>query len=144
MTISDAFPVDSVAAVPAASPARVKKKAGPHARMRARTASVPRVTAAAKVMWSDLRGSWWLPASVPTVARAWAQRWPDRDRVPGNSEPLYVAWAVWNLAIALPAAVLATAVAGLLAPALFVLSHPARAAFAALLAVIVYAAVVAA
>ncbi len=143
MTISDAFPVDSAAAVPAAAPVRLQKEARPHARMRPRDTSVPRVTAAAKVMWSDLQGSWWLPSSVPTVVEAWRTRWPDRDKVPGGSDALYVAWAVYNHTLALPAVAVFNLLVGVLTPLLFVLRHPARLALAAVLAALVTAAIAA-
>ncbi len=143
MTISDAFPVDVAAAVPAAAPVRLEKEARPHVRMRTRDASLPRVTAAAKVVWSDLRGSWWLPGSVPTVVEAWRERWPDRDDVPGESELLYTAWAGYNFAALVPIA-LFNLLVGALTPVLFVLRHPARLALAALLAALITVAVAAA
>lgn len=143
MTISDAFPVDSAAAVPAAAPVRLEKEARPHVRMRTRDASVPRVTAAAKVMWADLRESWWLPASVPTFTQAWQERWPDRDRVPGGSEALYVGWAVYNHFALIPIA-LFNLLVGVLTPLMFVLRHPARLALTLLLGALITVAVAAA
>ncbi len=133
MTISDAFPVDAAAAMPAAAPVRLEREARPHVRTRAQEPSVHRVTAAARVMWADLQAAWWLPESIPTVEEAWADRFPDRDRVPGNSDLLWRGWVVWNHTIGVAAPLLAAAVGGLLAPAVFVLRHPAR--FGLLLAI---------
>jgi hypothetical protein len=144
VTISDAFPVDAAAAVPAAAPVSFKQEARPHVRMRTRSTSVPRVTAAAKVMWSDLRESWWLPESVPTVVEAWQTRWPDRDTVPGNSEVLYTAWSVYNHTLALPAVAVLNLLVGVLTPLVFVLRHPARLALALLVVVPIVVAVAAA
>ncbi len=144
MTISDAFPVDSAAAVPTASPVRLEKRASAHARMRARDTSVPRVTAAAKVMWADLRESWWLPASVPPVAKAWRGRWPDRDRVPGNSEVLYTAWAVYNHTVVLPVVAVLNLAVGVATPLVWVLLNPARLALLLLIAIPLVVAVAAA
>jgi hypothetical protein len=92
------------------------------------------VTAAAKVMWSDLRESWWLPASVPTVVEVWKTRWPDRDVVPGESEVLYTAWAVYNHTLVLPTVAVFNLLVGVLTPVMFVLRHPARLALALLIA----------
>lgn len=140
MTISDAFPVDVPAAVPAASPVRLEKRPRPHARMRTRDASLPRVTAAAKVVWSDLRDSWWLPESVPTVVQAWRERHPDFEKVPGGSDALYTVWVVYNHAALIPIA-LFNLLVGVLTPAMFVLRHPARLALALLLAALVATAI---
>ncbi len=109
----------------------------------ATTAGDGKVIRAAKVVWSDVRDSWWLPASVPTVAKAWSERWPDRDRVPGGSEVLYTAWAAYNFAALLPVA-LFNLLVGVLTPLMFVLRHPARLALALLIAVPIVVAVAAA
>ena len=144
MTISDAFPVDVAAARPAAAPVRLEKKARPHVRMRAQDASVPRVTAAAKVMWSDLLESWWLPGSIPTVAKAWSDRFPERDRVPGGSDALWMAWAVYNHAVMLPVVALLNVAVGVLTPLVWALLNPVRLALLLLIAGSLAAAVAAA
>ncbi len=143
MTISDAFPVDVAAAVPVAAPVRLEKEARAHARMRTRDASVPRVTAAANRVWADLRESWWLPASAPTITQAWRDRMPDPERVPGGSDLLYGAWMAYNHAALIPVAVFNLLV-GVLTPVLFVLRHPARLALALLIVVPIAVAVAAA
>ncbi len=144
MTLSDAFAVPGVAAAATADRITLEKKARVGPRARAQEPSVHRVTAFRRVVWADLRASWWLPASVPTVKRAWAQRVPDRDRVPGNSDLLFRGWVVWNHTVGLAVPVAATVIAGVLAPLVFIAAHPARAALATLLIAILLAAVVAA
>ncbi len=144
MTLSEAFAAPVAAADVAAAPVVLEKKAQAGPRARARDTSVPRVTAAARVMWSDLRESWWLPATVPPVAKAWRGRWPDRDRVPGNSEVLYTAWAVYNHTVALPAVAILNLLVGALTPVVWTLAHPARLALAALITTLIAVAVAAA
>lgn len=141
MTLSEAFAAPGAAADVAAAPVRLEKKAQAGPRARAQDASVPRVTAAAKVMWADLRGSWWLPESVPTVVEAWRTRWPDRDTVPGGSEVLYTAWAVYNHLLALPAVAVFNLLVGLLTPVIFAVRHPARLLLALLVVVPIVVAV---
>jgi hypothetical protein len=144
MTLSDVYAVPTAAAVPAAGRITLEKKAGARVRAGARDASVPRVTAFRCAVWADLRAAWWLPSSIPTVRRAWAQRVPDRDRVPGNSDLLYNGWLVWNHTIGLAVPVAATVIAGILAPLVFIAAHPARFALAALLVSTLIAAITAA
>lgn len=143
MTLSEAFAAPAVAADVAAAPVTLQKRAQAGPRARAQGPSVPRVTAAAKVMWADLRESWWLPASVPTVAKAWSQRWPDRERVPGGSDVLYTAWAVYNHTLMLPVVALLNLAVGVLTPVVWVLLNPARLALLALVAIPIVVAVAA-
>src|SRR5688572_4808460 len=125
VTLSDAFAVKAAAATPPpVTTGTQRARVGPRAR--ARTTSVQRVTAAGKVMWSDLRRSWWLPSSLPTVHRAWAERNPDRSRVPGNSDALYWTWLVYNHLVALPAVAAVTVLLGVLTPTVWILRHPGR------------------
>jgi hypothetical protein len=95
-------------------------------------------------MWADLRESWWLPASVPTVVGAWQERWPDRERVPGGSEVLYTAWAVYNHTAVLPVVALLNVAVGVITPVVWVLIHPARLALALLITTLITVAVAAA
>lgn len=135
MTISDAFAVRPTAAGAAARPAAASDAPHVHARMRTRGSILHRVTAWAEVMWVDLRSAWFLPASIPTVTRAWAGRMPNRERVPGNSDALYWGWVAYNHTIGLAVPAAAVAAIGLLTPAVWIILHPARFALAALLAV---------
>ncbi len=144
MTLSEAFAAPVAAADVAAAPVRLEKKAQAGPRARAQGTSVPWVTAAAKVVWSDLRESWWLPASVPTVVKAWADRFPERDRVPGGSDALWMAWAVYNHAVMLPVVALMNLTVGLVTPVVWVLLNPARLALLLLVAVPLVVAVAAA
>lgn len=144
MTLSDVYAVPGAAAGAAAAPVMLKKKAGAGPRARAQGASVPRVTTAAKVVWADLRESWWLPESIPTVVDMWRDRTPDVDRVPGGSELLHRAWSVYNVAVALPVVALLNLLVGVLTPVVFVLRHPARFLLAALVVAPIVAAVAAA
>ncbi len=144
MTLSEAFAAPVAAADVAAAPVRLEKEARPGPRARAQGPSVPRVTAAAKVMWSDLRESWWLPASVPPVTKAWSERWPDRDRVPGNSEVLYTAWAVYNHTLMLPVVAVLNLAVGVATPLVWVVLNPARLALLLLIAIPLVVAVAAA
>lgn len=143
MTLSDAFPVDVAAATRRQSPEAAPQRGRLHARMRARGLSVPRVTAAFKVVGADLRESWWVPPSLPTVARAWSERFPDRDRVPGDHVALYCAWLVYNHTIGLLVPALALALVGVLTPLVWVARHPARLLLTAVVVVPVVATLVA-
>lgn len=88
---------------------------------------------------TDLRDAWWTPASLPTFQRAWAERMPDRDRVPGGNGLLYAGWVVYNhtFGLAVPAAVIA--LVGALTPLVWLARHPARLLLAAVIATALYA-----
>jgi hypothetical protein len=75
---------------------------------------------------ADVREAWWAPASLPTVQRAWANRMPDRDRVPGGNALLYGGWVGYNHTLGLAVPALATAVIGLLSMLVWAATHPAR------------------
>jgi hypothetical protein len=89
--------------------------------------------------WADLRDAWWTPASLPTWRIAWAERMPDRDRVPGNNSALYAGWVAWNHTIGLAVPLAAIAVVGALAPLLWIVRHPARFLLAAIITTALYA-----
>lgn len=143
MTISDAFVVDVAAAAPSNGHRVSLAKAGAPARMRARTRSVLRVTSWIKTIWADLRSAWWVPASLPTVRRAWAERMPDRVKVPGDSRLLYGAWVVYGHTVGLAVPAVAVAVVGVLTVAVWIARHPARLILAAAIAAPFLAAAVA-
>lgn len=85
------------------------------------------VSSTAAVYAADLRQAWCWPSSVPTLARAWAGRYPDRDSVPGGNAGLYYGWIVYNHAVGLPLIAAAYALIGVLTPLVWVFLHPARA-----------------
>lgn len=133
-TVSDVFPAVEVGGSRSGSPSAVSGSAG-GARTRAR-ASVAVTDGHRKIgRWvaSEARAWWWTPDSLPTLARAWAERMPDRERVPGGNPVLYGGWVAYNhVALIVPAAALA--VVGVLTIAVWVARHPARLALAAALA----------
>ncbi len=126
MTLSDAFGVAPVVAAEPVRPVRRPDVAQVHARMRARDVSVPRVTARLKTVGADVGSAWWLPASLPTLSAAWADRVPDRSRVPGDNAVLYRGWVGYNHTVGLAAPAVALAVVGVLAPLVWIARHPAR------------------
>ncbi|MER7280453.1 hypothetical protein ABT369_39050 [Dactylosporangium sp. NPDC000244] len=83
--------------------------------------------------WADLRDAWWTPASLPTFSTAWAERMPDRDRVPGGNAALYASWVAYNWSVGLAVPLAALAVVGLLTPILWIARHPARLLLAAVI-----------
>jgi hypothetical protein len=143
VTISDAFVVDVAAAEPSNGHKPTPARAGTHPRMRARIRSVLIVIAWFKTMWVDLRSAWWTPASLPPLRRAWADRKPDRAKVPGDNGVIYGAWLVYSHTIGLAVPALAVAVVGILTPAVWVARHPARLVLAAVIAAPFLAAAVA-
>lgn len=90
------------------------------------TSTGKRLAAALRIMWADIRGSWWAPASLPTISAAWAHRVPDRSRVPGDSPILWWGWVAWTHSVGLVAPVAGAALMGMVGTAVWVLSHPAR------------------
>lgn len=128
----------AAAAAPADSQEATPDRPRVHARMRARGyRSLPvagKVADWAAVAGADFASAWWTPTSLPTLQTAWAERMPDRGRVPGDNGLLYAGWVVYNhtVALAVPAAVLA--VVGVLTPLVWVARHPARLVLAALIA----------
>ncbi len=130
MTFSDAFAAEEAAA---AVPKRRLRpsNAGVGPRARARGTSVPRVTARLKTIGADVVSAWWLPASLPTLSAAWADRTPDRSRVPGDNTVLYRGWLVYNHTVGLAVPAAALAVVGVLTPLVWVARHPARLLLAA-------------
>lgn len=141
MTISEAFgpavPTATIGGNTKAAPDRARV----HARMRAREyRSLPVVGKVAGIFadwavqaWADLRAAWWTPASLPTLARAWSERMPDRERVPGNNGLLFGGWVLYShtVGLAVPAAV--AALVGVLAPVVWAARHPARLALMSLI-----------
>lgn len=129
----------AAAAAPVDSPEAAPEKARVHARMRARGyRSLPvagKVGDLARTAGADLRSAWWTPASLPTLAQAWAERMPDRDRVPGNNAVLYRGWVAYNHSIALAVPALALVVVGLLTPVVFAARHPARLGLAVVISI---------
>ncbi len=126
MTLSEAFGAAPVAAAEPVRPVRAPDVARVHVRMRARGTSVPRVTGRLKVVGADVASAWWLPASLPTLSRAWAERVPDRTRVPADNGVLYRGWVVYNHTVGLVVPALALLVVGVLTPAVWIARHPAR------------------
>jgi hypothetical protein len=143
VTLSEAFGGGSAAEPRRRNPVGVVEEARPHARMRTRGTSVLRVTAGFKVMWFDLRDCWWTPASWPTLQRAWAERMPDRDAVPGDNTALYRGWVAYNHTVGLLVPLVGLLVVGLVTPALWMARHPARLLLAAAVAAPFVAALVA-
>lgn len=85
------------------------------------------VSSTAAVYAADLRQAWCWPSSVPTLARAWAGRYPDRDSVPGGNAGLYYFWIGYNHMLGLPLIAAVYALIGVLTPLVWVFLHPARA-----------------
>ncbi|GAA0719691.1 hypothetical protein Drose_05995 [Dactylosporangium roseum] len=140
MTISDAFPVAAAAADAAADPAERPEKARVHARMRAREyRSLSVLVNFRRQVWADLRDAWWMPASLPTFQTAWAERMPDRDRVPGGNGVLYAGWVAYNHTVGLLIPAVALAVVGALTPILWAARHPARLALLTVIVTALYA-----
>lgn len=138
MTISDAFGGSPAAAASPAAPTVRLEKAHPHARMRAReygsrSVMVNTFAGWGRQTWSDLREAWWTPAALPTFQTAWAQRMPDRDRIPGNSNTLYWGWAVYNHTVGLAVPLAAVVLVGVITPILWIVAHPARLLLAAVI-----------
>jgi hypothetical protein len=96
--------------------------------------AVGKVGDLAALFWADLRSAWWTPSSLPTLARAWADRMPDRDRVPGGNAVLYRGWVVYNHTLALLVPALVLALVGVLTPLVWAARHPARLALTGLIA----------
>lgn len=138
MTISSAFPVDVAAAEVPAPPSAEGQRARAHARMRAREYPSPSVMVNTLVGWgrqagADLRGAWFMPASLPTFQTAWTERMPDRERVPGDNGALYAGWIAYNHSVGLLIPAVALAVVGLLTAVLWIARHPARLLLAAVI-----------
>lgn len=129
-TVSEALAAADVAAERSGITGKPVDVARAHARMRAREYRSLSVWGKVKSVWDylldDIRSAWWMPASLPTLQRAWAARFPDRERVPGGNALLYGGWVAYNhtLGLALPAVALA-AVGGLTA-LVWAARHPAR------------------
>ncbi len=123
---------------------------GPVALEKARAGSGPRANIASRSVmvntfglwgaqtWSDLHDAWWMPAALPTFQTAWAERWPDRDRVPGNNTALYVGWAAYNLSVGLIIPTVAVLLVGAITPILWIARHPARLALFLIIAAALY------
>lgn len=131
MTISSAFPADVAAAAGPATPAERTERARPHARMRALGYGSRSVLVNSFVGWgrqagADLRDAWFMPASLPTFQRAWAERMPDRDTVPGSNGALYAGWVLYNHTVGLAIPTVALALVGAITPLLWIARHPAR------------------
>jgi hypothetical protein len=143
VTISDAFAAPTVAAMPDGSPKIAPTAPQVRARMRARGYRSPSVKDKLVGLWdtlsADLRSAWWTPTSLPTVARAWSERMPDRAKVPGDSRLFYGVWVLSNHTVGLlvPAAV--TGLVGALTPLVWAARHPARLLLAASIVVTVVA-----
>jgi len=74
---------------------------------------------------ADVAGAWPWRGSAPTLRELWLARIPALDRVPGNNRPLWLGWVVFNH--------VALVVTAVVAPALWLLHHPARLGLALLL-----------
>lgn len=144
MTLSDAFPVRSGGGMPLGNDDTAEGAPRLHARMRAREYPSPSVLVNRVGGWfgsfgstaaADLREAWWTPASLPTVQKAWANRMPDRSKVPGEWPPLYWGWVAYNHAVALPLTIFALAGVGALSMLTWALVHPARFAITTVIAV---------
>lgn len=142
-TVSDAF---GVVADGDAGPVRAVEGAGVRARVRA---NVPVTLGEHKILapftsWArqartDLREAWWTPASLPTFSTAWAERMPDRERVPGNNSALYTGWLLYNHTVGLAVPLAALLIVGALTPILWLARHPARLLLAAVITTAIYA-----
>lgn len=125
-TLSDVF----AAAAPADSHEATPNRPRVHARMRTREYRSPRVVSkvadVARTAGADLVSAWWMPASLPTLQRAWADRMPDRETVPGGNEALYRGWVAYNHTVGLAVPAVAVLVVGLLTPLVWAARHPAR------------------
>ena len=143
MTISDAFAVEtgsgsrSGSAPVAVEEARVGS--GPRARVAPRSVLVNIFGSWGRQTWSDLRDAWWTPAALPTFQQAWAERMPDRDRVPGNNSALYALWVGYNHSIGLAVPLAAVLLVGALTPLLWIARHPARLALFLIISTALYA-----
>lgn len=138
MTFSDAFAAATVAATPTGKTGATDESARMHARMRARGyRSLPvvgKIVDAFRVIWADLRSAWWTPLSLPTLSQAWAERFPDRESVPGGNALLYGGWVVYNHSVRLVGIAAGLAVIGAVAVTVFWFNHPARLLLAAIVA----------
>lgn len=138
VTVSDAFPRVEPVGEPVETPGSAPERSGTRARPRAgEYRSLPvvgKVRGLAATVVGDLRGAWWMPASLPTLRQAWEQRMPDRDKVPGGSGLLYRGWVVHNHTVGLAVPAVAVAVMGALTLLVWVARHPARVGLAAALA----------
>lgn len=139
VAVSDVLGRPNGGGMPHGRPLETPENAAP-ARVRGR-ARIPVTIRSGKVwswvalLWADVRSAWWAPESLPTVQRAWADRIPNRERVPGNSNPLYRAWVIYNHTVGLLVPLAATAAVGCLTPAVWVARHPARLLLALLLTI---------
>lgn len=144
MTISSAFGGSTAAADVAVAPVAPKERARAHDRMRAReygsrSVLVNSFAGWGRQTWADLRDAWFMPASLPTFQRAWAERMPDRDTVPGSNGALYAGWVAYNHSVGLVIPAVALAVVGLITPLLWIARHPARLLLTAVITTAVYA-----
>lgn len=120
----------AAAAAPSDSQDATADRPRVHARMRAREyRSLPvagKVADVARTAAGDLASAWWMPASLPTLQQAWADRMPDRERVPGGNEALYRGWVAYNHTVGLVVPAVAVLIVGLLTPLVWAARHPAR------------------
>jgi hypothetical protein len=130
VTISDAFAAPAVAATPSGKPAAASESAQVHARMRARGYRSPavmrKIVDVARLIWADICSAWWTPASLSTLAAAWADRIPDREKVPGGNGLLYGGWLAYNHTLRLAFTALVLAGVGGLSLFGWIAQHPAR------------------
>lgn len=142
MTVSDALTAARVAAAPSGTAAAAPEKARVHVHARARVPSLPvtlKVRGWFRIIWSDVRSAWWTPASLPTLQAAWAERIPDRERVPGANRLLYGGWVVYNHTLRLALTAAALAAVGAITVLSWIWQHPARLALFAIVATTVAA-----
>jgi hypothetical protein len=83
---------------------------------------------------AEARSWWWTPTSLPTLSRVWAERMPDRDKVPGDNAVLYGAWVGYSHTVGLVVPTVALALVGVLTVVAWIARHPARLAVASALA----------
>lgn len=128
--VSDVFAGQTIAAdgsgMPGGSGSAAEGDVGVHARTRASLAAHGSLDKITGWVASEARTWWWTPESLPTLARVWADRMPDRERVPGNNPGLYWAWVVYNHTVGLLVTAAALTAVGFLTMAVWVVRHPAR------------------
>jgi hypothetical protein len=108
-----------------AEPVRVARR-GRSLPVLGRVAVMRKIVDVARLIWADICSAWWTPASLPTLAAAWADRIPDREKVPGGNGLLYGGWLAYNHTLRLAFTALVLAGVGGLSLFGWIAQHPAR------------------
>lgn len=129
-TVSDAFAAADVAAEGGTAPQNAFDVARAHTRARARDyrslSVLSKTRYIASTVWADIRSAWWWPQSLPTFRQAWAERFPDRERVPGGNALLYGGWTAYNHTLGLLLPAVAVVIVGAATGLVWAARHPAR------------------